>query len=593
MKRWLKTLLKNKLFYLVLVLIILFIVGIRIQIQKQKTGGLVLYKVQRQNLTISIIEGGNLVALESQKIVNEVPGTRNILEVVDEGTQITEEDVKNGRVLIKLDSKDLLDKLEQLKITVENSLAAYTQEQQQMEILKKENESNINQAELNVRFAEIDLKKYLGDALIQQIIDKNEKIDTPSLIKSDNLGGDALNRKRALENNIDLAREEVARAKDTVEWSEKLAEKGYVTKSELEADKLALKQKEVKQEQAELEYNLFLKYEFPKEVEKLLSNYREVKLQLERVKATAKAKMIQAEANLRSKKASYMLNKNNMEDVEQQIEKCTIRATRTGFVTYATSDRPWATSSPIQPGTSVRQYQELLNLPDFNSMGVEIKIHEASIKNIKIGMPAQIRIDAFPDVILTGKVVKISVMPDTTLKFLNPDVNVYVTRIALDKSMDFLKPGMSSKAEVFIKELKDVLTIPVNAVFFKSGKPYCTVFKKGNITDREIELGESSEIMVEVKSGLSEGEQVVIKPGAGISSAVKKAEMEEKGIFKQETPESRQNIQPQQINPSTLENPAPSEVQSFGTPVPEGGISTGTMKERNSQRRRPSEQMER
>ncbi|MCM8762377.1 MAG: hypothetical protein NC929_03565, partial [Candidatus Omnitrophica bacterium] len=187
MKRWLKTLLKNKLFYLVLVLIILFIVGIRIQIQKQKTGGLVLYKVQRQNLTISIIEGGNLVALESQKIVNEVPGTRNILEVVDEGTQITEEDVKNGRVLIKLDSKDLLDKLEQLKITVENSLAAYTQEQQQMEILKKENESNINQAELNVRFAEIDLKKYLGDALIQQIIDKNEKIDTPSLIKSDNL----------------------------------------------------------------------------------------------------------------------------------------------------------------------------------------------------------------------------------------------------------------------------------------------------------------------------------------------------------------------------------------------------------------------
>ncbi|MCM8829640.1 MAG: efflux RND transporter periplasmic adaptor subunit [Candidatus Omnitrophica bacterium] len=592
MKRWLKILLKNKLFYLVILLLVVFFMATKFQIQKRKTGGLILYTVQRQNLTISVIEGGNLVALESQKIVNEVPGTRNILEVVDEGTQITEEDVKNGKVLIKLDSKDLVDKLEQLKITVENSLAAYTQEQQQMEILKKENESNINQAELNVRFAEMDLKKYLGEVLAQGIKDKNKKIDIPSLVKSDKLGGDALNRKRALENNIDLAREEVARAKDTVEWSEKLAEKGYVTKSELEADKLALKQKEVKQEQAELEYDLFLKYEFPKEVEKLLSNYREVKLQLERVKDTAKAKMIQAEANLRSKKASYMLNKNNMEDVEQQIEKCTIRATRTGFVTYATSDRPWATSSPIQPGTSVRQYQELLNLPDFNTMGVEIKVHEASIKNIKIGMPAQIRIDAFPDVMLTGKVVRISVMPDTTLKFLNPDVNVYVTRIALDKSMDFLKPGMSAKAEIFIKELKDVLTIPVNAVFFKSGKPYCTVFKKGNITDRKIDLGESSETMVEVKSGLSEGEQVLIKPGAGISSAVKKTEIEEKGIFKQETPESKQNIQLQQINPSTLENPSPSETQSVGMPVQERRIPTGIIRERRDWRRRPSEQME-
>lgn len=591
MKKWPKILLKNKFFYPVFLLLVISIVGTKIQIQKKKTSGFVLYTVQRQNLRISVIEGGNLVALESQKIVNEVPGTRNILEVVDEGTQITEEDVKRGKILMKLDSKDLEDKLEQLKITVENSLAAYTQEQQQMEILKKENESNISQAKLNVQFAEMDLKKYLGDILAQKMIEQTEVVDISSLIKSDNLGGEALNRKRTLENNIDLAREEVARAKDTVEWSEKLAEKGYVTKSELEADKLALKQKEVKQEQAELEYDLFLKYEFPKEVEKLLSNYREAKLQFERVKDTAKAKMIQAEANLRSKRASYILNRNNMEDVEKQIEKCTIRATRPGFVTYATSDRPWATSSPIQPGTSVRQYQELLNLPDFNTMGVEIKVHESSIKNIEIGMPAQIKIDAFPDVILTGKVVKISVMPDTTLKFLNPDVNVYVTRIALDKSMDFLKPGMSAKAEVFIKELKNVLAIPVNAVFFKSGEPYCTVVKKGNITDRKIVLGESSETMVEVKSGLSEGEQVVIKPGAGISSVVKKTEIEEKGTFKQETPGEQNNIQPQQISPSTIENPVPSEIPSTGTPIIEKAPA-GMKREGNSQRRRPSDRME-
>jgi len=592
MKRLLKTLVKNKLFYLVLILLAVFIAGTRIQIQKKKTSGLVLYTVKRQNLVISIIEGGNLVALESQKIINNVPGTRNILEVVDEGTQITEEDVKNGRVLIKLDSKDLEDKREQLVITVENSLAAYTQAEQELEILKKDNENSIAQAELNVRFAEIDLKKYLGDALAQEIIDNNGKVDIPSLIKSDKLGGDALNKKRALENNIDLTKEEVARAKDTADWSEKLAEKGYVTKSELEADKLALKQKEVNQEQAELEYGLFLKYEFPKQVEKLLSDYREAKLQLERAKDTARAKMIQAEANLKSKKATYILNKNSLTDLEDQIKNCTIRATKPGFVTYATSDRPWATSSPIQPGTSVRQYQELLNLPDFNTMGVEIKVHEASIKNIQLGLPAQVRIDAFPDVVLTGKVVKISVMPDSTIKFLNPDINLYVTRIALDKRMDFLKPGMTAKAEIFIKELKDVLTIPVNAVFFKSGVPYCTVFKDGNITDRKIELGESSETMVEVKSGLSEGEKVVIRPGVSMTSAVKKTEMEEKGTFKSGTTET-QGAQPQQTNPSKIENKVPPETSSGITPAPEGERTTGGRREGGSQRRRPSETMER
>lgn len=588
MKRLLKTLMKNKILYLVILLLILFITGTKIQMQKKKTAGLILYTVKKQNLTISVIEGGNLVALESQKIINEVPGTRNILEVIDEGTQITEEDVKKRRVLMKLDSKDLEDKLEQLKITVENSYAAYTQAQQEMEILKKENESNISQARLNVQFAEMDLKKYLGDTIAQKLIEDKEKLDIPSLIKSDLLGGEALNTKRTLENNIDLAREEVARAKDTVDWSEKLAEKGYVTKSELEADKLALKQKEVNLEKAQLEYDLFLKYTFPKQVEKLLSDYKEAKSNLERVINTAKAKMIQAEANLKSKKASYILNRNTMEDVERQIEKCTIRATRPGFVTYATSNRPWATSSPIQPGTSVRQFQELLNLPDFSTMGVEIKIHESAIKNIRVGLPAQIRIDAFPDILLTGKVVKISVMPDTTMKFLNPDVNVYITRIALDKTMDFLKPGMTAKVEIFVKELKDVIAIPVNAVFFKEGKAYCTVFENNKIVNRMIELGESNDTMVEVKSGLSEGETVVIKPGAGITSAVKKTEMEEKGVFKTETSEQQKNMQPQQESSPSNENKIPPDVSSTTNATKEE-IPAGIKRERGSQRRRPSE----
>jgi len=217
MKRLLKTLVKNKIFYLGMILIAVFIVGTRMQIQKKKTSGLILYTVKRQNLVISIIEGGNLIALESQKIINNVPGTRNILEVVDEGTQITEEDVKNGRVLIKLDSKDLEDKRDQLAITVENSLADYTQAEQELEILKKDNENSIAQAELNVRFAEIDLKEYLGDSLAQDIIDNNGKLDIPSLIKSDKLGGDALNKKRTLENNIDLTKEQVELIRSALE----------------------------------------------------------------------------------------------------------------------------------------------------------------------------------------------------------------------------------------------------------------------------------------------------------------------------------------------------------------------------------------
>lgn len=549
MKKLLTRLLKNKISYVVISVLIGLVLLNRIQAQKKRHAALVLYPVQKQNLTISVTEGGNLVALESQKIVNEVPGSRNILAVIDEGTEITEEDVRKGKVLMKLDSKDLEDRLEQLKVTVENSLASYTEGEQNLEIVKKQNESDITQSELKVKFAEMDLKKYLGAKLVENMVGKNEKINFALLLKNPNLGGEALNTRRALETKIALAKEEVARARDKVAWSERLAEKGYVTKMELEADKLALQQKEASQEQSELEYELFLKYDFTKTVEKLLSDYEEAKFQRERTLATTRSKIIQNEATLRSRKATYILQRNNLQDVEKQIRKCTIVANQPGFVVYAT-ERYW-NQLPIQPGATVRQYQPLLELPNFKSMGVEIKVHEASIKRIKEGLPARVKIDAFPEVQLTGKVKKISLMPDVTLKSLNPDINVYLTRISLDESKEFLKPGMTAQVEILIEELKNVLTVPVNAIFFKDNQTYCTVLAGRNLMDRKVELGESNETMVEIKNGLKEGEKVVIKPGTLITSAtVKKTELEEKGIFKPEQNAGQTDASLEKDNPA-------------------------------------------
>ena len=294
-------LLRNKYFRIgILLLIFLFILN-RFVSGKRKTGELITYRVRRQDLVISVIEGGSLTPLRSQKIVNQVPGRRNILEVVEEGTRITEEDVKNRKVLIKLDSEDLEEKAKQLRISVENSWASYMEAQQNLEILKKQNESDIKKAELNVKFTKMDLEKYLGGKLADKVI-KEREIDYMELIKNPELGGEALKRKRELENKIALAKEEVERAKDRVEWSEKLAKRGYITNSELEADKLSLKQKEVDLEQAKLEYELFLNYDFPKKVEELLSEYTEALSELERVKARCKSKLIQAEANVKSKR---------------------------------------------------------------------------------------------------------------------------------------------------------------------------------------------------------------------------------------------------------------------------------------------------
>lgn len=555
---------KSKIF---IVLVIAIVAGTFVnsyQQEKKKLKQFVITQVKKKDLVISVIEGGNLKALKSQKIINEVPGSRNILEVVPEGTKITEEDVKNGKVLIKLDSKDIENDLDQQKVSLETSYASLKEAEENLEIQKKQNESDINQAQLKVKFAKMDIEKYLGSEIAAKILSsKTGNIDYDKILKDPNLGGEALNKKRQYENKIDLAKEELARSQDTVDWSTRLAEKGYVTKSELEADRLAFQQKNVSLEQAKLDYQLFMAYDFPRQIEQLLSDYREAVAELDRVKSKCQSRLIQAEANVKSKRATYNLTKTRLENTIRNLENCTIRATQPGFVVYGTTGR-FFVESPIQPGTTVRQYQELLQLPDFSTMGVEVKIHESSIEKVKPGLPAKIKVDAFPDQTFTGKVENVALMPDPTMKWLNPDLNVYVCQISFDRSYDYLRPGMSAQVEITVKVLKDVLVIPLVAVNFKEGQAYVNVLNGRNIEPRQIEIGESNENEVEVKKGLKEGETIVVSALARTTE--KKKESETKKQEKEKTPpevvpQSSQMIQPGLEQQKPVETERPTRVE--------------------------------
>ena len=530
--RYLKFL-RNK-FFVVFLLVIIFIFSFSFYNSKNKQlKDIITYNVKRIDLPVTIHESGNLVALKSTKIINQVPGRRSILEVVEEGTEITEEDVKKGKVLMRLDSDDLETQRDQMLVTLENSYASYLNAQENLEIVKKENDSQIKNAELKVTFAKMDLEKYLGSQLANEIIEKRnkgEKINYKEIINSEKLGGEALNKKRQLESNIDLAKEEVIRAQNELDWSKRLAEKGYITKNELEADQLSLKQKEVNFEQAQLSYQLFINYEFPKNVEQLLSDYTESVAELERTKAKCNSKLSQAEADLKSKKATYKLNEKKLQELEMDIANCTIVATAPGFVTYPTSiGFRGLTSTPIQQGASVNQFQELLNLPDFNSMGVEVKVHEASIQKLSTGQIANVKVSSIPNKVFKGKVIQISNMPDPSLKLLNPDVNVYIVKVELMDKDKAMRPGMSADVEIVVKELKNVIAVPITCINFEKGQAYCEVLEGRNIIRRNVKIGESSETMVEIKEGLKEGDVVVLSYKGPTKGTVKKEEMREKG----------------------------------------------------------------
>ena len=487
------------------------------------------FAVKRGPLKITVLEGGQMEAREFQEIKSEVHGQTKILTIVEEGYQVTEDDVKNGKVLVELDSAELVQRMTQQQIEFQGSVASRAQAQEQFEITQKQNESDITAAALDVKFKRIDFEKYLGAELGREILDslkidptgeveesadtqaKRAAIDFSALAENPKLQGDAKQLKNKMESDNQLAAQDLLMAEDALKWTKELASKEFATNTELQQDQMKVKRATVAQDTTGTAKQLFVQYEFPKMAEKLLSDYEESIRKLIRTKKQAISHMSQAEATLKASEARYQLEERQSKDLQEQIDRCVLKASREGLVVYGGNERNFYGDDQIKEGAMVRQRQPIITIPDMTKMSVSIKVHESAIKQVKKGQKASITLDAFPDKSLTGEVMKVAVLPDSQQRWMNPDLKLYTVNIAIDGVHDWLRPGMSAQATVLINELPDVIYVPLQAVSESGGDRVCYVVKGLGAPERRVvTIGEFTDEFIEIRSGLKEGESVLL-----------------------------------------------------------------------------------
>jgi len=479
---------------------------------KEGTG---LFAVKRGELAISVTESGSIKAVKTKDLKSEVEGQASIVNIVPEGTVITPEDVNDGKVLVELDSSKLKEQLSQREIELTTAEASYADANESHLIQVKQNESDITASELKVKFTLMDLQKYLGKTVAESLVEKaiadpDSSIDIASLLKDPNsLGGEASQKLRELQGNISLAKSNLEKAAYTLEWTEKLHEKQYVAETELRKDRLDKQRIEIEEEKARIALTLFQLYEFAKQSEQLLSDYNEARRELERTEARARAQLAQAKARLASARSTFEMQEQRLNKLHKQIEACMIRAPAVGQVVYWSSTQQWVRVK-IEQGAQVPEGYKIITIPDASEMKVEVKIHETWIDRIEPNQPADITVEAFPDKTFTGRVLKKAPLADAT-DFLNPDLKVYSTDIGIDGTHDALKTGMTGKVTVIIDKLQDVLYVPIQSVVTVEDKKICYI-AGSPAQKREVETGLFNDNFVEIKSGLVEGEKVLLNP---------------------------------------------------------------------------------
>jgi HlyD family secretion protein len=129
-----------------------------------------LIPVQKGTLQINVLQGGEIRALQNHEVKSEIELPTKILSLIPEGYRITDQDVKEGKVLIELDSKDIKDKITQHEIDFQTTVAAYIDADENRAIQQSDNLSLSRDAEQAMRFALMDFERYMGKEVAQAVL---------------------------------------------------------------------------------------------------------------------------------------------------------------------------------------------------------------------------------------------------------------------------------------------------------------------------------------------------------------------------------------------------------------------------------------
>ena len=525
------------------------------------------FTVQRGTLQINVLQGGEIRALKNYEVKSEIETPTKIISLIPEGYLVTEEDVKDGKVLVELDGSDIKDKITTHDIEFQTTVANYIDADENREIVKSENQSAFVETKNIALFALMDFEKYLSKAAASALLKsrglpenvgafekavasleasatsparsgpedgaKKEAAPKPKVAAKTSLpkpsstpiermdfiklldgntstDGQAQQTLRQLNDELLLHKSETAVAKQTVEASIRLAAKDFINKAALENDQVNYEKVALSVKTAETSLDLFRKYEFPKQCEQLLSAYQEALQKLQRMIRTNRSKLAQAESKFQTAKRRYDMELAKKEDLERQLNACVIKAQVPGLVAYGPINTTPRYNEPIEEGAAVRLRQTILTIPDMTHMGVHVAIHESQVKKVKIDQGAVVRVDAEPSKVLVGKVADIAVLPDSSSSRYTPNLKVYPCTVHIDGIHDWLKPGMNAKVEVIINQLDNILYVPVQSIEVDQDHHFVYVNNGSELERREIKTGDFNDDFIEVKTGVQAGENVAL-----------------------------------------------------------------------------------
>jgi HlyD family secretion protein len=440
--------------------------------------GVATAEVREGPFQVSLVESGTLQALRSVTYASTIQSNQaKIVALVPEGKLVAK-----GDLLILFDAAPFEEEIRRSQAALQQAEADLLKARQELNLQAIQNQEDLAAARQKSERSQLELKD------VQQGKGKLKEEEAASEVKN--------------------AERELQKAETGYADLEPLLAKGFITRLELERAAQLVEKSREELALAKRRAEALQGFGRPLELSQASSEAAATQQTLKQLESAAsfhleakRAAIAGAESRIQEASAKLAL-------ARQQLARTEVRADVPGIVVYRDV---FFGSEPRKPqvGDQVWANQPLLILPDVSRMVVETRIREIDIHKVADNQRVTVRVDAYPDLRLSGSVSLIGTLAQEERE--RRGTKFFGVSVRINESDARLRPGMTARVAVQVEQRAKALYLPVDAVHEKDGRSFCFVLGRGQPELREIVLGPSNADFVVVERGLGAGERVLLR----------------------------------------------------------------------------------
>lgn len=246
------------------------------------------------------------------------------------------------------------------------------------------------------------------------------------------------------------------------------------------------------------------KYEPPATIRQAELDYEKAERTYKQAVKNYELRYEQSKAKMQEVSTTLDQQKRKLGAMMEVLEEFTVKAPKAGMVIYR---RDWD-GKKITVGSQINSWSNIIaTLPDFSVMISKTYINEIDISKIQIGQKAEIGIDAFPEKKFTGVVYEVANVGEQRP---NSDSKVFEVKIRVNEFDSILRPAMTTKNAIITSVVKDVVYIPLEAVFAEDSITFAYKKNGNTVYKQQIKTGQRNENEIVVVEGLTENDDILL-----------------------------------------------------------------------------------